>query len=40
MKKVTGFKGGAADLRNAKVEDFVKHFQNLVGVNEAKISPE
>ena len=40
LKKVTGLRGGAADLRNSKVEDFVQHFQNLVGVSETKISPE
>ena len=27
-------------MRNSKVEDFVQHFQNLVGVSETKISPE
>ena len=37
LKKVTGMRGGAADLRNSKVEDFVQHFQNLVGVSETKI---
>ena len=40
LKKVTGMRGGAADLRNSKVDDFVQHFQNLVGVSETKISPE
>ena len=29
LKKVTGLRGGAADLRNSKVKDFVRHFQNL-----------
>ena len=40
LKKVTGMRGSAADLRNSKVEDFVRHFENLVGVNENKVPPE
>ena len=30
LRKVTGSKGGAVDLRNAHVDKFVQHFQDLV----------
>ena len=40
LRKATGIKGGAVDLRNADVDKFVQHFQDLVGVSESKVPEE
>ena len=40
LRKATGTKGGAVDLRNADVDKFVQHFQDLVGVSESKVPEE
>ena len=40
LRKVTIIKGGAEDLRNADVDRFVQHFQDLVGVSESNVPEE
>ncbi len=40
LRKATGIKGGGEDLRNADVDKFAQHFQDLVGVSESDVPEE
>ena len=40
LRKATGFKGGAVDLRNAVADKFVQHFHDSVGMSESKVPKE